>query len=52
MNLNIKPSKLWFDQRREFYNSLIQKWFDDNDILMYSTHNQVNSVVERLLRGL
>ena len=32
----LKPNKLWVDQGAEFYNSLMQKWLDDNDILMYS----------------
>ena len=34
-----KPNKLWVDQRREFYNSPMQKWLDDNDILMSSTRD-------------
>ena len=30
----------------------MQKWLDDNDILMYSTHNQCKSVViERLIKA-
>ena len=32
---NRKPNKLWIHQGREFHNSLMQKWLDDNDILMY-----------------
>ena len=35
-----KPNKLWVDQGREFYNNLMQKWLDDNDILMFSIHNE------------
>ena len=27
-----KPNKLWVDQRRKCYDSLMQKWLDDNDI--------------------
>ena len=42
---NRKPNKLCVDQRRYFYNSLMRKWLDDNDILMYSTHNEGKSVV-------
>ena len=35
------------------YNSLIQKWLDDNNILIYSTHNKGKSVVaERFIRTL
>ena len=37
-------SKLWFDQGREFYNNLMQEWLDNN-ILMYSTHNEGKSVI-------
>ena len=32
-----KPNKLWVDPGREFYNILMQKWLDINDILMYLT---------------
>ena len=31
-----KANRLWADQRREFYNSFMQKWLDDNGILTYS----------------
>ena len=37
---NRKPNKLWFDQGSEFYNKLMQEWLNNNDILMYSTHNE------------
>ena len=37
--------KLWFDQGREFYNKVTQQWLDNNDILMYATHNERKSVV-------
>ena len=48
-----KPDKWWVDQGKEFYNSLKQKWIDDNDILVYSTHNEGTSVVaERFMRTL
>ena len=39
---NHKLNKLWVDQGREFYNKLIQKFSDNNDILMYSTENEGN----------
>ena len=42
-----KPNKLWVDQGREFYNKIMQEWLDDNDILMYSTHNEDKSVVAK-----
>ena len=37
---NCKPSKLWVDQGREFYNKLTYKWLDNNDILLYFKHNK------------
>ena len=50
---NRKPNKFWADQGREFYNNLMQEWLDNNDILMYSTHNEGNSViVERFIKTL
>ena len=50
---NHTPNKLWVDQRGEFYNKLMQKWLKNNDILMYSTYNEDNSVVaERLIKTL
>ena len=60
MLVNIKLSKssckqkrLWIDQGREFYNSLMQKWLDDNDTVMYWTHNKGKSIVdESLIRTL
>ena len=41
------PNKLWVDLGKEFYNSFMQKWLDGNNILMYSTHNQGQSVVTK-----
>ena len=41
---NREPNNLWVDQRRELYNKLRQEWLDNNNILMYSTHNQEKSV--------
>ena len=50
---NRKPNKLWVDQRREFYNRLIQEWLDNNNTLMYSTHNEGKSVIaERFMKTL
>ena len=35
-----QPNRLWVNQGREFYNSPLQKWLDDNEILMYSTYSE------------
>ena len=37
---NCKSNKLWVYQGREFYHKPMQEWFDNNDILMYSTHKE------------
>ena len=50
---NRKPNKIWVDKGSEFYNASFQKWLQDNDIVMYSTHNKEKSVVaERFIRML
>ena len=48
-----KPNKIWFDKGSEFYNNSYKKWLKDNDIEMYSIHNEGKSVVaERFIRTL
>ena len=50
---NRKPNKIWVDKGSEFYNVSFKKWFQENDIVMYSTHNEGKSVVaERFIRML
>ena len=50
---NRKPNKMWLDKGSEFYNAYFKKWLRDNDIVMYSTHNEGESVVaERFIRTL
>ena len=50
---NCKPNKLWVHQEREFYNKLMQKWLENNCILMYCTHNECKSVIaERFIKTL
>ena len=50
---NCKPKKLWVDQGRELYNKLMPEWLDNNDILMYSTHDEGESVIsERFIKVL
>ena len=48
-----KPNKIWVDKESEFYNGSFKKWLKDNDIDMYSIHNEGKSVVaERFIRTL
>ena len=53
---NRKPNKIWVDKGSEFYNNFLltiakfynnsfKKWLKDNDIEMYSIHNEGKSVV-------
>ena len=55
-NLNIskrKSNKIWVDHGSEFYNNQFKKWLKDNDIEMYSKHNEGKSVVaERFIKTL
>ena len=47
------PNKEWVEKETEFYNSSFRKWLKDNDIEMYSIHNEGKSVVaERFIRTL
>ena len=50
---NRKPNKIWVDKVSEYYNAYFKKWLRDNNIIMYSTHNEGKSVVaERFIRTL
>ena len=50
---NRKPNKIWVDKGSEFYNVYFKKWLRDNDVVMYSTHNEGKSVVaEQFIRTL
>ena len=35
-----KPNKIWVGKGSEFYNSSFEKWLKDNNIEMYSIHNE------------
>ena len=49
---NRKPNKIWVDKGSEFYNNSFKKWLQENDVVMYSTHNEGKSVVvERFVRA-
>ena len=50
---NSKPNKIWVHKGSELYKAYFKKWLRDNDIVMYSTHNEGKSVVaERFIRTL
>ena len=50
---NRKPNKIWVNEGSKFYNRSFKKWLKDNDIEMYSVHNEGKSVVaERFVRTL
>ena len=52
-NSRQKPNKIWLDKGSEFCNASFKKWLQDNNIVMYSTHNEGKSVVaERFIRTL
>ena len=52
-NSKRKPNEIWVDQGSEFYNTYFKKWLKDHNIEMYSTHNEVKSLVaERFIRTL
>ena len=40
-----KPNKIWVDKGSEFYNRSVKSWLEKNNIEMYSTLNEGNSVV-------
>ena len=45
---NCKPNKLWVDQGRELFNKRLyfnNNLKNNNDILMYSAHNEGKSVI-------
>ena len=48
-----RPNKIWVDKGSEFYNNSFKKWLKDNDIEMYSIHNEGKSAVaERFIKTL
>ena len=48
-----KPDRIWVDRGSKFYNKSMKSWLQDNDIGMYSTHNEVKAVVaEKFIRTL
>ena len=50
---NRKPNKIWVSEGSEFYNNSCKKSLKDNDIEMYSIHNEGKSAVaEKFIRTL
>ena len=48
---NRRTNKIWVDNGSEFYNRSMKSWLRDNDIEMYSTHNEEKFVAaERFIR--
>jgi transposase InsO family protein len=48
-----KPGHIWVDEGKEFYNSKMDAWIKENNIIRYSTHGEHKSaVVERFNRTL
>ena len=46
---NRKPKKRWIDKGSEFYNGSIKSFFQNNDIEMYSIHNEGKLLLKDLL---
>ena len=52
-DLNRKPNKICVDKGSEFHNISLTKWLKDNDVEMYSIHNEGKSAAaERFIRTL
>ena len=47
--MNGKLNQSWVDQGIQFHNKLMPEWIDNNNILMYSTLNEANSVTAKSL---
>ena len=48
-----KPNKIWLDKDSKFYINSFKKWLKDNDIEVYSIHNEGKSVfAKRFIRTL
>ena len=50
---NRKSNQIWVDKGSEFYNRSVKSWLEENDIELYSTHNEGKSVIsERFVKTL
>ena len=52
MNLITKQINYWLTEEETFAKKLMQEWLDNNDILMYSTHNEVTSVIAEKFKSI
>ena len=43
-----ESNKVWVDKGSKFQNRFMKLWFQDNDIKLYSTHNEVECVVAEI----
>ena len=50
-NFNRKSNKIWIDKGSEFYNRSMKSWLQDNNIEIYSTHNEGKPVVPERFIG-
>ena len=46
-----KPNKIWVDKGSEFYKYCFKKWLQDNNIALYSAHNERNLLLLKDLLG-
>ena len=49
--MKLHSNKIWVDKGSEFYINSFKKWLNDNDIEMYSTHNEKKFVVAERFIG-
>ena len=50
---NCKPNRIWVDKSNKFDNRSMKSFLQNNNVEMYSTHNEGKSVVtERFIRTL
>ena len=49
--MNLTEKKTWVQKGCELYNRSMKSFFHNNDIEMYSTHNEIKSVIaERFIK--
>ena len=42
-----KPNKIWVDEGSKLYNNSFKKWLKDNNVEMYSIHNEGKLVIAK-----